>query len=188
MPGSGAEKQGWMSIGMRLDDKQAIANELHGLLRDARIVYLTDFTGLDVSAITELRDRLQEQGAEFRVVKNTLTRRAMEGLDLPDLTEHLKGPTALVLGADDPIGPAKTVKDFAREHDDRPAVKIGLVERRTIAAEEIDRLADLPPRGQLLAAIAGGLTASVTGIAGALDALVRDIAMMVEEVARRGEK
>lgn len=172
---------------MRLEEKKRITEELSERLREAGTIYLTDFTGLDVASITELRHRLRERGLHYRVVKNTLMRRALEGLDLPDISDHLTGPTALVLGDEDPVLPAKVVREFAREHDDRPAVKIGIVDRRTVAPQEIGALAELPPRDQLLAGIAFGLTAAAAGIAGALAGLLRDIACMVEAVAKRQE-
>lgn len=175
-------------MGMRLEEKQAIAEELHGRLESAEVLYLTDFTGLDVEAIGELRKKLRESGAEYRVVKNTLTIRAAEGLSLPDLKQHLQGPTALVLAGADPVAPAKIVREFAREHDGRPIVKVGVVESRTVTAEDVARLADLPSKDQLLASIAGGLTAGVGGIAGALNALIRDITYMIEQVAQKGEQ
>ncbi len=157
------------------------------MLSSADVIYLTDFTGLSVEAIGDLRRKLREAGAEYRVVKNTLTLRALEGTDLPDLTEHLQGPTALVLGGQDPVGPAKVVREFAKANDSRPVVKIGVVERRAVSVVEVTKLAELPPMDDLLAAIAGGLTAGVGGIAGALNSLIRDIAYMVEEVAKQGE-
>jgi len=172
---------------MRLEEKQRVAEELHEQLRESGTIYLTDFTGLSVKAITEFRAQLREQGLGYRVVKNTLMRRALEGLDLPDLSGHLEGPTGLVFSESDPVAPAKVVKDFAKEHDDRPVIKIGIVDRREVNADQIDRMADLPSREQLLGAIAGGLTASVGGIAGALNALLRDITHMIGEVARKNE-
>jgi large subunit ribosomal protein L10 len=172
---------------MRLDQKQSIAESIAASLRDAKTVYLTDFSGLDVEAQTKLRDRLLEQGADYRVVKNTLARRALEGLDIPDLSKHLKGPTALVLAGSDPVTPAKVVRDFAKEHENRPVVKIGVVDRRTIPPEDVEKLATLPGREVLLASIAGALTASVGGIAGVLGGLIRDIAVMVDEVAKKGD-
>jgi large subunit ribosomal protein L10 len=172
---------------MRLEDKKRVAEELAQQLAENGTIYLTDFTGLNVKAITEFRAQLREQGLGYRVVKNTLMRRALEGLDLPDLSEHLDGPTALVFSESDPVAPAKVVKDFAKEHDDRPVIKIGVVDRREVNAEQIGRMADLPSREQLLGAIAGGLTASVGGIAGALNALLRDITYMIGEVAKKNE-
>jgi len=172
---------------MRLEDKKRVAEELARQLEQNGTIYLTDFTGLSVKAITEFRAQLREQGLGYRVVKNTLMRRALEGLDLPDLSAHLGGPTGLVFSESDPVAPAKVVKDFAKEHDDRPVIKIGVVDRREVNAEQIGRMADLPTREQLLGAIAGGLTASVGGIAGALNALLRDITYMIGEVAKRNE-
>ncbi len=175
-------------MGMTLDKKQTIAGELQEKLEAAEVLYLTDFTGLSVEAIGDLRRKLRETGAEYRVVKNTLTIRALEGLDLPDLEEHLQGPTAMVFAGEDPVGPAKVVREFAKENDDRPVVKVGVVERRAVSPDEVTRLAELPPKDHLLAAIAGGLTAGVGGIAGALNSLIRDIAYMAGEVAKQGEQ
>lgn len=173
---------------MTLEEKQTITRDLAERFEAARTIYLTDFTGLDVQAMTELRARLREEGVEYRVAKNTLARRALEGLDLPDLKEHLSGPTGLVFGDEDPVVPAKIVRDFAKEHDDRPSVKVGVVSRRMISAEEVARLAALPPRDELLASIMGSLTAPVSGIVGVLGGLLRDIAYMAGEVAKKREE
>jgi large subunit ribosomal protein L10 len=170
---------------MRFEDKKQVTGELAEQLEASGIIYLTDFTGLGVKAMTDLRSRLREQGIRYRVVKNTLMVRALEGLDLPDLSEHLEGPTGLIMSDEDPVAPAKIVKEFAKEHDDRPIVKIGIVDRLAITPEAIGQMADLPPRDQLLAGIAGGLTAGVAGIAGALNALLRDITYMIEQVAEK---
>ena len=172
---------------MRIDEKKTITAGIAETLDQAGAVYVTDFTGLDVEAQRELRTRLRESGAAYRVVKNALTVRALEGLDLEGLEEYLTGPTGLVLTGDDPVAPAKVVRDFAREHDNRPIVRIGVVDRRTVQAEDIARLADLPGRDSLLGSIAGALTASVGGMVGVLNGLMRDIAYMVEEVAKKGE-
>jgi large subunit ribosomal protein L10 len=172
---------------MRIDEKKTITAGIADSLDQAGAVYVTDFSGLDVEAQGELRAKLRESGAAFRVVKNTLAIRALEGLDLDGLEEYLTGPTGLVLAGDDPVAPAKVVRDFAREHDNRPVVRVGVVERRTIQPADVARLADLPGKDALLGSIAGALTASVGGIAGVLGGLMRDIAYMVEEVAKKGE-
>lgn len=153
----------------------------------ADILYLADFTGLDVKHMTELRRRFREVGSQFIVVKNRLALRALEQLEVPDISEHLRGPTGFVLATDDPVIPAKTLREFAREFEERPALKVGVVEKRVVSAEEIRQLAELPPREELLASIMGSLTASVSGIVGVLEALLRDMAYMIEEVARKKE-
>lgn len=170
---------------MKFEEKIQVAEELATRLRDADTIFLTDFTGLDVKEITEFRAKVRDGGLEYRVVKNTLTRRAIEGLDLDALDEHLVGPTALLLGGSDPVTPAKIIRDFAKEHDSRPVVKIALIERQVVTPGSVEAMADLPSREELLGGIAGGLTASVAGIVGVLGGLMRDITYMIEEVARK---
>ncbi len=166
-------------------EKIDITAELVDRLGESDILYLTDFTGLNVKDMTELRRRFRAVGSRFIVVKNRLALRALEQLDLPDISEYLRGPTGFVLGRDDPVLPAKTLREFARENEERPSLKVGVVAKRLVSAAEIVELAELPPREELLAVIAGSLTAPVAGIVGVLNGLLRDIAYMVEEVARK---
>lgn len=168
-----------------IDEKQQITEELARLLDEAGAVYLTDFRGLDVEAMTDLRGRLREEGITYRVAKNTLMSRALEDLDFPELEGHLEGPTGLVLGGRDPVMPAKIVTEFAEEHDDRPTVKVGVVDRETIERDQIERLAELPPREEMLSSIVGSLTSPVAGIVGVLEGLLRDIGHMAHEAAKQ---
>jgi large subunit ribosomal protein L10 len=161
--------------------------ELAESLGEANVLYLADFTGINVTGITELRRRFREAGTQFVVVKNRLALRALENLDLPDINEYLRGPTGFIIGGDDPVLPAKTLREFAKENDDRPSLKVGVVEKKLISAQEIARLAELPPREQLLAGILGALVSPMSGIVGVLNALMRDVAYMVEEVAKKNE-
>lgn len=168
-------------------EKIQLTAELVDTLGGSDVLYLTDFTGLNVKEITELRRRFREAGHRFIVVKNRLALRAIEQLDLPDLTEYLQGPTGLVVGAQDPVEPAKMLRDFAKENEDRPTVKVGVVEKRVVLADEVMTLASLPSRQELLAGIVGSLTAPVAGIVGVLEGLLRDIGSLVEEVAKKRE-
>jgi large subunit ribosomal protein L10 len=165
---------------MNLAEKQTTVETLAEKLRSANGLYLTDFTGLNVKRITELRARLRKAGIEYLVVKNTLAERALEGLDLPDIGEFFIGPTALVIGRDDPIEAARVLATFAKENDDRPAIKAGVVERRAIGPAEVNRLALLPPREQLLAQLAGALEAPMAQLAAALEAKLIEFAGLVD--------
>jgi large subunit ribosomal protein L10 len=168
-------------------EKIQLTAELVDTLGGSDVLYLTDFTGLNVKEITELRRRFREAGHRFVVVKNRLALRAIEQLDLPDLTEYLRGPTGFVVGAEDPVEPAKMLRDFAKENEDRPTLKVGVVEKRVVMADEVMTLASLPSRQELLAGIVGSLTAPVSGIVVVLNGLIRDIASIVEEVAKKQE-
>ena len=172
---------------MKVQEKQAVVEQLVERLRDAEAVYLTDFTGLNVKSMTDLRARLRRVGGEYLVVKNTLARRAFSGLDLPDIGGFFTGPTGLVIGREDPVTAAKVLDEFAREHDNKPAVKIGIVERRTVGAEDVARLAKLPPREQLLAELAGLLEAPLAQLAYALQALLGEFVGLLEALRAQRE-
>ena len=152
------------------DKKQGVVDELHGKLGSAKAFYLTDFTGLTVKKVTELRRRLRSAGIEYVVVKNTLAERALEGLDLPEVAEFFKGPTAVAIGQTDPVAAAKVLVDFAKENDNKPAMKAGVVEGKAYTASEVDRLAKLPGREQLLAELAGCMEAPMSNLLGVLQA------------------
>jgi large subunit ribosomal protein L10 len=154
---------------MKRSDKDAFIGELHEKLSGAQAFYLTDFTGLNVKQMTQFRARLRKQGVEYVVVKNTLAQRALQELDLPDVASFFTGPTGVVIGRDDAVAAAKAISDFAREFGDRPAIKVGVVDRREFAPAEVKRLADLPPREVLLAQLAGGLNAPMARLAGGMN-------------------
>lgn len=162
------------------EKKEATVAELADKFTSANAVYLADFTGLSVKRVTELRSRLRKAGVEYLVVKNTLAERALSGLDYPDITEFFRGPTAIVFGQDDPVAAAKVLADFARENDDRPALKAGVVERRAIGPAEINRLATLPPREQLLAQLAGALEAPMAQLAYVLEAKLQELVGLMD--------
>jgi large subunit ribosomal protein L10 len=165
---------------MKVQEKQEIVSNLAGKLEHASGFYLTDFTGLTVKKITDLRARLRKAGVEYIVVKNTLAERALDGLELPDIGEFFKGPTALVIGREDAVAAAKVLSDFAREHDNKPTVKAGIVERRAVGPEEVTRLAKLPPREQLLAELAGALEAPYAQLVFLLQARLYEFAGLLD--------
>src|SRR5690606_29673868 len=170
-----------------LERKQAVVRELADKLGEASAFYLTDFTGLNVKSLTDLRARLRRAGVEYLVVKNTLAQRALAGLDLPEVGEHFRGPTGLVIGREDPVAAAKVRDDFAREHDNRPAVKIGVVEKRAITSADVARLASLPPRDQLLAELAGAIEAPVAQLAFLMQGLLGEFVGLLEALRTQRE-
>ena len=160
---------------MNRTEKQSFVGDFRQKIQDAPVIYLTDFTGLDVKSMTQLRQNLKSCGAEYLVVKNRLVKRAIKDLDLPDISEALLGPTGVILGYEGIVEPAKAVSDFAKEHDDKPVFKLGVVDKEIVSAEEIGRLAKLPPRDQLLAEIAGAFEAPMAAFVSALEAKIQEI-------------
>lgn len=165
---------------MKRADKEAFVADFRDRMEGATAIYLTDFTGLDVKAMTTLRRELRKAGGEYIVVKNRLVKRALAELDVPDFSEHLLGPTGVVFGRTDVVEAAKAVADFAKQHGDRPVFKVGIVEDGLLDAEEIGRLAQLPPREQLLAELAGAMAGPMAALASALGAKLQEAVGLLE--------
>ena len=173
-------------------EKVAIVAEVQDRLDGAQAAILTEYRGMNVAQMTRLRRQLREAGGEYKVYKNTLVRFAARNLDI-DLDELLTGPTAIAFvdrkvdgSPGDPVGVARTLRTYAREV---PAliVKGGVMGRQTLTADDARALADLPPREQVLAEVAGLFTATAGQIAGLLDAAGRDVLYAVQAlVDRRG--
>lgn len=172
---------------MNRTEKDAFIGELQQKLGEARAFYLTDFTGLNVKQMTQFRSRLRKQGVDYVVVKNTLAQRALQDLEMPDIAEFFTGPTGVVIGREDAVAAAKAITDFAREFGDRPAVKVGVVERREYSAEDVKKLAELPPREVLLAQIAGGLQAPMARLAGGMSQILAGFARAVDALRQQKE-
>ncbi len=161
---------------MTKEQKEAFVEEFRRRAAEADAIYLTDFTGLDVKAMTSLRQEIRKSGGEYLVVKNRLVKRALEGTELPDLSEHLLGPTGVVFGDDIIVEPAKAIADFAKDNDDKPVFKAGIVESGYLDAGEIQKLAMLPSREVLMAQIVGALEGPMAALATALQAKVQEVA------------
>jgi large subunit ribosomal protein L10 len=168
--------------------KQPIVDEITNRLESAQGFYLTDFSGLNVKSITELRSRLRNAGVDYIVVKNTLAQRALSGMDLPDIAEFFTGPTGLVIGREDAVTAAKVLEEFAKEHDNRPTVKVGIVERRSVSASEIGRIAQLPPREQLLAELAGAMQAPMAQLVFMMQGLLGEFVGLLEALRAERER
>jgi len=161
--------------------KETFVSELRERMDRAPVLYLTDFTGLDVKAMTELRSSLRKSGAEYVVVKNRLAKRMFaESEELPDISDSLVGPTGFVFGYEDAAAAAKALSDFAKDHDKKPAFKLGVMENRILQPEQVEKIAQLPPREQLLAQLAGALEAPMSMLATALEAKLQETAGLLD--------
>ncbi|MEX2180979.1 MAG: 50S ribosomal protein L10 [Gemmatimonadaceae bacterium] len=152
---------------MKRSDKELIVAELKDKLAGADAVYYTDFTGLNVKRMTELRRRFRKAGVEYVVIKNTLALRAVSEAGLAG--QDLKGPTGVVV-AKDAVAAAKLLTDFAKENDARPSVKGGLYEGAPIDAAGVKKLASLPTRNEALSILVGTFNSVLMMFALALDA------------------
>jgi large subunit ribosomal protein L10 len=166
--------------------KEQIIKDLSSRLNDAGTVYLTDLTGLNVEAVTDLRSRLRAESIECRVIKNTLTRFAIKSAGLPDLGDHLDGPTALVI-SDDPVTPAKILTDFGKTHENRPRIKGGLLSGAIIDASQVEALSKLPSREELLTRAVRGIAAPISGLVFSLSGVFGNMVRVLAAVAQKRE-
>jgi ribosomal protein L10 len=173
---------------MNRDQKQSFVDDFKERVGKAPVFYLTDFTGLSVKDMTQLRMRLRESGAEYLVAKNRLMIRALTDTEIPDITEHLQGPTGVVLGYEGPVSSAKVLTEFAKDHGDRPVFKIGVLDNKILEPSEIARLAKLPPREQLLAQLAGALEGPMAALVGVLEGKVQEMAGILESLRQQREE
>jgi large subunit ribosomal protein L10 len=172
---------------MKRTEKQSFVEDFRERLQESPAIFLTDFSGLDVKSMTLLRDELRKNGAEYMVVKNRLARLALQELDLPDLSEWLSGPTGVVIGHGGPVEAAKAVADFAKTHQDRPVFKVGVLENSVLSPSDIERLAKLPPREQLLAMVAGALEAPLAAFASVLEAKLLEMSGLLTALKEKKE-
>lgn len=161
--------------------------ELTEALKESPMTILTNYRGLSVAQMQEFRRQLRESGGTFRVVKNTLTGIAADNAEMSEIREFLEGPTAIVTTTDDPVGPAKATRDFVRSSRILE-VKAGVLEGSLIPASEVERLATLPSRDELLGKVVGGLNAPLAGMVGVLSGPIRGLAYVLQARASQLEE
>jgi large subunit ribosomal protein L10 len=154
--------------------------EIGALLEKSAGAILTDYRGLTVSEITELRKRLREQGAEYHVVKNTLFRRALNNGE--GLNPFLEGPTAVAFALEDPVGPAKVLVDFIREKR-KVAVKAGYIDGRVYTADQMTALSKLPSKQVLLGQAVGAIQSPMSGLVFTLQGVISKFVYTLQSIA-----
>ncbi|GGJ93242.1 50S ribosomal protein L10 [Lentibacillus kapialis] len=153
-----------------IEQKKQLVDEIADKFRDSQSTMLVDYRGLDVAEANELRKQLREANVEFKVYKNTMTRRAVEKAELSDLSDTLVGPTAVAFSNDDVVAPAKILNNFSKEHT-ALEIKGGVIEGEIVSLEQIKELADLPNYEGMVSMLLSVLQAPVRNFAYATKAI-----------------
>lgn len=173
---------------MQRSEKERLVEELTERLKSTETMIVADYRGLTVSEIDDLRGKLIEQGARFTVVKNTLTKRAAEAAGIDALMTLLDGPTAIAFleSEGDPVAVAKALDDAGKT--DVLIIRGGLLEGEEIGADDVKRLAKLPPADTLRAQLVGALAGSLTTVVGLFAAPMRDLVGVLDARIRQLEE
>ena len=149
-----------------IEKKAEVVSEIKEKFENAKSVVMFDYRGLSVAEVTELRRKLREAGADYKVYKNTLTKRALDELNI-DMNEYLAGPSAISFGTDE-LSIVKIINDFAKDHE-ALELKAGIVEGKVAGLEDLKRYAAIPSRDMLLTMLAAGLMGTVRDLSICLD-------------------
>ena len=170
---------------MKRSEKEQILAEVTEQVARAKSMFFADFTGITVEQVNELRREFRKSNVDYRVVKNTLARKALESVTGYDsVLDKLVGPTAIAFGFDDPLAPAKIMKKF-REKNDKLKVKVCILEKQVFDGKQLDELAKLPTRSEMIAAILGSIQAPVSGVVGAIGAVARDLVYVIDAIEKK---
>lgn len=155
---------GGVKMSSVIEQKKQAVEEIASKFKNSASTVVVDYRGLTVGQVTELRKQLREAGIEFKVFKNTLTRRAAETAEISGLNDFLTGPNAIAFSNEDVVAPAKILNDFAKKHE-ALEIKAGVLEGNVVTVEEVKALAELPSRDGLLSMLLSVLQAPMRNFA-----------------------
>ena len=170
---------------MNRDEKAEVISEVKELLDNSTAVYLTDYNGINVEDINNIRNQFRDEGVRYKVFKNNLFKRALDESGKYDkLAGHLAGMTGFAFTTTNPIAPAKIINKYFGEKE-KLALKACYVEGEYYEGSQLKTLATLPSKDELIAGIMGSLDSPVSGIVGAVNAVMRDLANIIDQISQR---
>jgi len=170
---------------MNRSEKEAIVTEVAERATRASAMYFADFTGLTVEQATELRREFRKAGVEYRVVKNTLAKKALERVTGYDAVyDKLVGPTGIAFSYDDVVAPAKIIKKFS-DKSGKLRLKVAVLEKQVFDGSRLEELSKLPTRAELMAGVLGSIQAPISGIVGAIGAVMRDLVNVMDAIEKK---
>lgn len=171
---------------MKTEDKKQIVKDLHEKLLASKIVILTDYKGLDVAEMNDLRNKLREANIEYKVVKNSLLIRAARGTGVELIEDSFKGPSAIALSYDDLILPAKVLTEY-NSSNETLEIKAGVIDNKVLDFDAIKKLAKLPSHEVLIAQLLSSMIAIPTGMVRALNDIPRRFVNVLQAIKEQKE-
>lgn len=164
-----------------IKEKELFVQQVAEKMETAKSMVIADYRGLNVEQVTELRKKLRDAGVEYRVIKNTMTRLAARQVGIDGLDEILVGPNAIAFSMEDAVSAAKTLVDFAKDHEDLQ-IKAGILDKNLISSEKVEELAQIPPRDVLLSMVLRGFQGPITGLVNVLQGNIRNLVQVLSAI------
>ncbi len=170
---------------MKRNEKEQVVADVAELISNSSSLFFTDFAGMTVAESSDLRREFRKSGVKYRVVKNTLIKKAMAP-SAPDESafQYLVGQTGIAFGLDDPIAPAKVLKKFF-DKNKKPTTKAFIIEKQVFAGDRLNEFASMLSKPELISAIMGSLDAPISGIAGSVSAVMRDLVGVLDALEKK---
>lgn len=169
---------------MNRNEKSNVVSEVTEMMEKSTAIFLTDYNGINVEDISDLRNQFRNEGVKYKVFKNTLFKRALkESGKYEKLADHLVGMTAFAFSDENPVAPAKIIKKYF-DKNNKLSLKACYIEGEYYDGSNLDKLALLPSKNDLVASIIGSIIAPASGIVGAINAVIRDLVSVIDEVSK----
>lgn len=172
---------------MAHSEKETVIREVTEVFQKAKSVFITDFSGLNVENMMRLRKKCGEASVSYLVVKNTLARISAKQAGFEQIGKYFKGPSAIAYSYDDPSSPARVIKEFNRTND-KPKIKVSLFEGVFYGPENMDVIASLPSKNELIAKVIGGFNSPIQGLVSSLNGLLQKLVRTLDAVKTHKEK
>jgi len=170
---------------MKRSEKEQIVAEVTEVVGRAQGMFFTDFGGLTVEQATELRREFRKSGVDYRVVKNTLIRKALESVTGYDkVYDKLVGPTGVAFAFNDPVVPAKIIQKFSEKHS-KLSLKVCVLDKEVYDGARLAELAKLPSRKEMMASILGSIQSPLTGVPTVINTVLRDLVSVIGEIEKK---
>lgn len=177
-------KYGGKKVSTNLEEKKQVVEEITGKIKDSRSVVLVQYSGLTVAEVTALRSEFRKAGVDYKVLKNTLVRKAFNGMGIDSFDEDLNGPTAVAFGSDE-ISAAKIIAGAQKKLNDKIAAKSAYVDGEYLDKDGVKVLAAIPSKEALIAKMLGSMQSPITKFAGVLSATLRSVVLALNAVAEK---
>lgn len=167
-----------------LKKKQEDVNQLAEQIKEAKTVVLADYIGITVEQDTEMRAALRKSDVDYKVVKNNLVKLAMEKNGINEFESHLKGSTAIAISTEDAVAPAKILAEYAKKYK-KVTLKAGIIEGQIFNADQLNAIAELPSKEELIAKAIGGIKSPLYGLVNVLNGNIRGLAVALNAIAEQ---